>query len=80
MQDLKPAAGDFPIIGTFALIFDTTDAGGACKVCASKAVAKTTDIALDAAATGSLGESMREKMQDISPSVIDQVTVSEPDT
>ena len=80
VQDLKPATGDFPIIGTFALIFDTTDAGGACKICASKAVAKTTDIAMDAAATGSVGDSMREKMQDISPSVIDQVTVSERQT
>ncbi|KAA0170928.1 hypothetical protein FNF28_01205 [Cafeteria roenbergensis] len=79
VQDLKPATGDFPIIGTFALIFDTTDAGGACKICASKAVAKTTDIAMDAAATGSVGDSMREKMQDISPSVIDQVTVSRVD-
>lgn len=75
VQDIQPATGDFPIIGSFALVFDTTTDGGACRICASQGVGKTSDITTDAEATGSLGLSMKEKLQDITPSVIDQVIV-----
>jgi hypothetical protein len=77
VYDLQPASGDFPIIGSFALVFDSTTAGGFCKICAFQGVGKTPDIAMDATATGSSGISMQEKLQDITPAVIDQVKVSQ---
>jgi hypothetical protein len=76
VEDIKPTTGDFPIIGTFALVFDSTTDGGACRICASQGVGKTSDITTDAADTGSLGQSLKEKLQDITPSVIDQVIVN----